>query len=106
MITGFITVDREAVFRLIVYGPDGEEEAVEATIDTGFNGYLTLPPFVVSLLGLAYHSEALALLGDGSTVSLHKFEATVLWDGQDREVLVLEAEGVPLPECRCSTAAA
>jgi predicted aspartyl protease len=55
-----------------------------------------LPPSLVAALGLAYHSETLALLGDGSTVSFHKYEATVLWHGQDREVIVLEAAGGPL----------
>jgi predicted aspartyl protease len=55
-----------------------------------------LPPSLVASLGLSYHSEALALLGDGSTVSLHNYEATVLWHDQDRDVLVLEAVGGPL----------
>jgi clan AA aspartic protease len=93
MITGVITPDREAVFRLVVRGPQGQEQRVEAVIDTGFNGFLTLPHPLVAALQLVFHSRALATLGDGSTVALRKYEATVLWEGQDRDVLVLESAG-------------
>ena len=37
-----------------------------------------------------------ATLGDGSMVVLDLYLATVLWDTQPREVLVLAAEGGPL----------
>jgi predicted aspartyl protease len=36
------------------------------------------------------------VLGDGSTVGLDLYLATVLWDTHQREVLVLQAEGGPL----------
>jgi len=93
MITGVVTPDREAVFRLVVRGPQGQKRRVEAVIDTGFNGFLTLPHRLVAALHLPYHSGALATLGDGSTVALRKYEATLLWEGQDRDVLVLESAG-------------
>ena len=93
MITGVITPDREAVFHLVVRGPQGQEQRMEAVIDTGFNGFLTLPPTLVAALHLPYHSGALATLGDGSTVALRKYEATLLWEGQERDILVLEAGG-------------
>ncbi len=48
MMRGFISGDREAVLRLRVRGPGGREETVEAVIDTGFNGYLTLPISLIS----------------------------------------------------------
>jgi predicted aspartyl protease len=38
MITGVVTADREAVIRLTVRGPVGQEHEVEAVIDTGFDG--------------------------------------------------------------------
>ena len=37
MITGTVTSHREAIIRLIVRGPSGQEEEIEAVIDTGFN---------------------------------------------------------------------
>ena len=38
MITGTVTAYREAIIRLNVRGPGGEEKTVEAVIDTGFAG--------------------------------------------------------------------
>ena len=38
MITGTVTAYREAIIRLSVRGPGGEEKTVEAVIDTGFAG--------------------------------------------------------------------
>jgi len=43
MIIGFMNASLEAIVRLIVYGLDGQEREVEAIIDTGFTGFLTLP---------------------------------------------------------------
>lgn len=42
MITGAVNADYEAVIRLRVYGPIGHEQEVDAILDTGFNGFLTL----------------------------------------------------------------
>jgi predicted aspartyl protease len=44
MITGVVNANREATMRLVVTGPDGQQVDTEAIIDTGFTGFLTLPP--------------------------------------------------------------
>lgn len=44
MIVGVITADREAVISFSVRGADEQEQSIEAALDTGFNGYLTLVP--------------------------------------------------------------
>jgi predicted aspartyl protease len=44
MMTGIVNVDLEAVLRLSVRDAAGHSHDVEAVIDTGFNGFLTLPP--------------------------------------------------------------
>jgi len=93
LITGFVTVDREAVIRFPVRGRGGLEQEVRAVVDTGFNGYLTLPGSLVSALGLSYHSQVVVTLGDGSDQVLRQYEATVVWNRQERDVLVLAAEG-------------
>ena len=92
MMRGFISGDREAVLRLRVRGPGGREETVEAVIDTGFNGYLTLPIPLISDLALPFAGTTQATLGDGSTVRMDVHEATVLWDNQERMVLTLASE--------------
>ena len=43
MMTGMITAHREAALSVIVRGLHGQEEHVEAVIDTGFNGFMVLP---------------------------------------------------------------
>jgi predicted aspartyl protease len=53
---------------------------------------------MVQMLQLPLAGNRRVTLGDGSTVVLDLYLATVLWDTQPREVLVLEAEGGPLME--------
>jgi clan AA aspartic protease len=93
MITGLVTSAREAVVGLIVRGAEGQEEEVEAIVDTGFNGFLTLSPALVANLALPFAGTTRATLGNGSEVQMDIYEAQVFWDGQERSVLVLEAEG-------------
>ena len=49
MIRGTIR-NNEAVVALEVQGPENSSERVECVIDTGFNGYLTLPSKLVKSL--------------------------------------------------------
>jgi len=69
---------------------------VDTVLDTGFNGFLTLPSHMVRALQLSFVGNRRATLADGSTVVLDLYLATILWHGQEREVLVLQAEGGPL----------
>jgi predicted aspartyl protease len=43
MITGLVTVDREAIIRLVVRGPGDREFGIDTAIDTGFDRRLSLP---------------------------------------------------------------
>jgi clan AA aspartic protease len=100
MMTGRVTARREATLRLTVLGPDQRQHAVDAVLDTGFNGFLTLSSHVVRTLRLPlrlpFVGHRRATLGDGSIVVLDLYLATVLWHEQAREVLVLQADGGPL----------
>ena len=96
MITGIVTADREATIRLTVYDSDGQERAFEAVIDTGFDGWLSLPPDSVAVLGLPWRSRGRALLADGSESLVDIYEATVIWDGQARRIAVDAADTAPL----------
>ncbi|MBA2450995.1 MAG: hypothetical protein H0V51_23525 [Chloroflexi bacterium] len=51
----------EATIRLTVEGASGQAHEVEAVVDTGFSGFLTLPPTLITLLRAAFR------LGPGST---------------------------------------
>ena len=96
MIVGEITADQEATIPLIVRGPHGEELGIEAILDTGFTGFLSLPPASIALLNLVFREMADFILADGSITSLEVYRGTVAWDGTDRGVLVLAAAGDPL----------
>jgi clan AA aspartic protease len=93
VITGTVTTDWEAAVSLEVLDQKSQTQPVDTVIDTGFNGYLTLPPEWVARLGLLYHSQIVVTLADGSDIRLRQYEATVIWDGQPRDVMVLEADG-------------
>ena len=51
-------------------------------VDTGFNGYLTLPSAFVAELGLALLGNAQAELANGSWDDFDVYGVSVLWDGQ------------------------
>ena len=94
MITGTVTDRREAVIRLSVYGPAGQYQEIEAVIDTGFDGSLSLPSSIITQLGLTWRRRG--LLADGSESVFDLYEATVDWDGELRRIPVDEAETIPL----------
>ena len=96
MISGVVTDDRQAVIHLTVRGPAGQAQEIEAIIDTGFDGSLSLPSATVIQLGLPWRQRGRALLADGSESVFDIYEATVDWDGEARRVAVDEAETVPL----------
>jgi clan AA aspartic protease len=93
MITGRVTTQREVVVRLSILDTAQQPHDVDAVMDTGFNGFLTLPRALMQTLQLPLAGNRRVTLGDGSTVVLDLYLATVLWDTQPREVLVLAAEG-------------
>ena len=96
MIRGEVKANREAIIPLQVRGQNGQTENIEAALDTGFTGFLTLPPSLVTALQLPSWGSSQFTLGDGNTVVFDVYIATILWDGQEREVYALEAEGGPL----------
>jgi len=95
MITGRVTADA-AVIAVQLCGTNGQIETVEAILDTGFNGFLTLPLEQITRLGFPYEGNLEAVLGDGRDTTMDMFLGTVLWEGHLREGTVLAAEGTPL----------
>lgn len=86
MITGTVDPRRRALITLEVRGPDGQREAVEFQIDTGFNGSIQLPLETVARLGLAQEEPVMMRLSDGSRVSVPIYQGCVMWDGVERPV--------------------
>lgn len=96
MIQGAVNAALEAVLPLAVQGSDGRAQEVEAVIDTGFSGFLTLPSALVTALGLAFDGVGWAVLADGTEARFEVYNATLLWDGRPRRVYVYAAEAAPL----------
>ncbi len=96
MITGHVTAYREAVIPLNVDGPRNRGREINAVVDTGFNGFLTLPASLIQELGLVWRRRGRATLADGSDSVFDIYEATVIWDGRPRRIAVDEADCDPL----------
>lgn len=94
MITGYVY--REPVLSVTVGSPSGASSEIDALVDTGFSGFLTLPAQVIRELGLAWRRRGRAVLADGSDSLFDIFEGTVLWDRTRRRIAVDEAECRPL----------
>lgn len=95
MLRGYVTSEREAVLLVEVLDAVGRPTRVETTIDTGFDGFLTLPRSLIDELDLSLVGPAQTALGDGHEERMNLFLAAVQWDGAPREVLVLEVEAGP-----------
>ena len=96
MILGAVNDAYEAVISLTVQGPSGQAREVEAVIDTGFNGFLSLPSALVTELGLPFLTSESAILADGSLVRFSVHDAMALWDGQPRRVYAHLSDTTPL----------
>ncbi len=95
MMTGVVAFN-EAVLHVRVSGIEEREKWIDVVIDTGFNGFLTLPAAFITDLMLPYVGSTRATLADSNEVAMDVFEATVDWNQQQRNVLVLSTDGVPL----------
>lgn len=74
--------------RLRVRGPSGAETAIDAVVDTGYTGSLTLPDLVATSLGLVRRSGGRAVLADGSSRRFDSYAAEAEWGGSWRGVVV------------------
>ena len=95
MMQGRVNQRCEAVISVAVKGRD-KLKSVDAVIDTGFNGFLSLPIAVIRELGLPWSYRDRATLGDGSETLFDVYNAEVIWNGQYREIEVNAAEIEPL----------
>lgn len=96
MIIGVVNAQTEAIIRLPIRAADGREQEIEAVLDTGFNGSLTLPPAVITSLGLQWRSRGLVMMANGTEDHCDIYAATVIWDGRPRNILVEAADTDPL----------
>ena len=96
MIEGEVNDAYEAVVSLSLQGPDGQPQDIEAVIDTGYSGFLTLPTALVTELGLPFVYIGRALLANDDEVTFDVHDVTVLWNGQPRHIRADATGSTPL----------
>ena len=96
MLTGIVSARREAILRLTVRGTNGQEHEFDSVVDTGYDGWLPLPPSVIDSLGFRRQRFGYATLADGSESVFNVYEGVVFWDGQSmtRDVDEMDADSL------------
>ena len=87
---------REALIRLSICRYRGRQQEIEAVVDSGCTGWLTLPPSVIAALNLRWETFGRGILADGSISAFDVYYAKVMWDGRLRAVFVDECDATPL----------
>lgn len=83
------SISREKRFlQLAIIGNRSQKIAVDAVVDTGFNGDLILPIELVLELELIPQGYQKATLGDGTISQFRVYTGTVVWDGSRKAVEV------------------
>ncbi len=96
MMQGFVNQNCEAMLPIVVGRDNKPRQMVEALIDTGFTGFLSLPLLMIESLELPWIFSDSVTLGDGSEVIFQMYRAIVIWDGQFKVVDVAASESEPL----------
>lgn len=96
MMYGKVDQNFEVMIHLVVGDADSKRHTIDALIDTGFTGFLSLPMAVISDLNLKLCEREEGTLGDGSLCTFDVYRGFVIWDGQLRRIDVNAAEITPL----------
>lgn len=86
----------EATVSLSLRGPTGQTREIKAVIDTGYDGFLTLPTATIEELQLTFLAPSRATLANGAVETFNVHDATVLWDGHLRDIDADATGNVPL----------
>jgi clan AA aspartic protease len=95
MMQGYVHTSYEAVISVVVKH-NSKLKSINAVIDTGFTGFLSLPQSIIDELELPWSYSDFATLGDGSETLFDIHDASVIWDGQLREIEINSADTEPL----------
>lgn len=95
MMQGYVNENYEAMISVAVKNGNSFK-SIDAVIDTGFTGFLSLPTAIIMELGLQWSYRDRATLGDGSETVFDVYNAEIVWNGGLREIEIDAAETEPL----------
>lgn len=96
MIAGKVDPLRRCLVSLKVSGSDSQQETIEFQVDSGFSGFLLLPPETVQRLALPRVDGVIMRLADGNRVEVPHYSARIIWNGSERLVTVPASGQQPL----------
>jgi clan AA aspartic protease len=96
MIRGVVSASLEAIVLLPVRDASGQDQSIPFVVDTGYDGFLTLPIAIIQSLGLPLWGKGHAYLADGSKSFCDIDTAEIIWDRQLLSVQVEAVEADPL----------
>ena len=101
MLRGRVNPDVQALITVNIHSngdhSNGDHgEPVEAVIDTGFTGHLTLPACTIGRLGLSLVGHNKFKLANGEHSEFQIYNGSVTWHGHPHEVHIVQSECDPL----------
>jgi clan AA aspartic protease len=96
MMQDVVNLSCEATISLVISNTNRQTQLIDAVIDTGYTGFLSLPHEIIVTLNLPWTGIDRGTLGDGSEVTFEVYAAKIIWDGQYRNIPINEAETEPL----------
>ena len=85
-----------AIVNVDILGRNSRKLTVEAVIDTGFDGNLTLPYRVITLLEFPWVRSQSVILGDGNPQPCDVYDGEIAWNTQLRSIEIEAADTQPL----------
>lgn len=96
MIRGSVTEGKAVLVEFGIMDNDGRIWPIQAELDTGFTGDLSLPPSAIQRLCLPNLGPRSFALADGTRTLMNSYSGRVFWHEQPIEVVVVQSDGVPL----------
>lgn len=94
---GTVNALNEARVEIIVRGAGGRSDRmIQAIVDTGFDGYISLRPDLIAELDLPFADEQESIAFGGGRVMLPVHDAVVVFAGKESGVSAISADNPPL----------
>ena len=93
---GRVSGNQQAWITVDIMDGAGRPRSMEVVLDTGFTGYLTLPPESIRQLELPSVGQRTFELANGELYDFQVYIGSVSWHGRPSDVLVLNSDSAPL----------